>query len=520
MKTIFKIIFILFAMSHTVVFGQRSAAEIEMKGGKAQHVFSASDTYGNIAYIFQESKSLQISILDANYAIKNEFLINRAETEKKNEVIGATLSAQNVVVYLYDAKERNLASLVVDRFNGNHKFNSSIGSIDKAEYIMKSFEMNGVFYSVVIPQHKNAVLLFSSVEGADYKIRNYEVNFPTFYAKLSSNNEELNQQTTTPVGIEKISYDLENNIKSSYPTKKMYTYDNKIYMTFEEPSHTHLVIIDPSSINAIYRKLNFSLDKDKSGNENIPRQGNSFLYKGNLFRATFNSSQLNLIVVNLNSMELLKSYNIFPDQEISFINGVIKEDGNDIQDRLIKNTQQYFKKIHKGQLAIAVNDLNDGQYEIELGAYEEVVTFRNSSMGGYPMSSGISFGMGGGMGMGMGGMGIGMGGMGMGMGGMGMGYGGMGMGGYPGYYPYGSSSGGSSTSIRATYFQSLLRTEDLSHTEGNVPKTIRSKVNDYEQEVLKNTNPELFNVIPAYNGLILGYYFKGRSKYMLVEFKR
>ena len=122
--------------------------------------------------------------------------------------------------------------------------------------------------------------------------------------------------------------------------------------------------------------------------------------------------------------------------------------------------------------------------------------------------------------MGMGGMGIGMGGMGMGMGGMGMGYGGMGMGGYPGYYPYGSNNGGGSTSIRATYFQSLLRAEDLSHTEGNVPKTIRSKVNDYEQEVLKNTNPELFNVIPAYNGLILGYYFKGRSKYMLVEFKR
>jgi hypothetical protein len=520
MKTIFKIILLL-AISGTTTFGQRNAAEIEMKGGKAQNVFSTSDTYGNLAYIFQESKSIQISILDANYTIKNEFLINRSETEKKNEVIGATLSAQNVVVYLYDAKERNLASLVVDRFSGNHKFNSSIGSIDKAEYMLKSFEMDGVFYSIVIPQHKNAALLFASTEGGDYKIKNYEINFPTFYAKLSSNNEDLNQRSDTPVGIEKITYDLENNIKSTYPTKKMYTYDNKIYMTFEEPSHTHLIIIDPNSYIATYRKLNFSLDKDKNGNESTPRQGNSFLYKGNLFRATFNNSQLNLIVVNLVSMELLKSYNVFPDQDIPFINGIIKEDGNDIQDRVIKNTQQYFKKIHKGKLAIAVNDLNDGQYEIELGAYEEVVTFRNSGMGGYPMSSGLSFGMGG-MGMGMGGMGIGMGmgGMGMGYGGMGMGGMGMGMGGYPGYYPYGGGNGGSSTSIHATYFQSLLRTEDLSHIEGTVPKTIREKVNDYEQDVLRNTSPELFNVIPSYNGLILGYYIKGKSKYILVEFKR
>ena len=517
MKRIAKFLFLIILVQALSAYGQRPSGEIEMKGGKAQNVFSVSDSYGNLAYIFQESKSIQISILDASYHIKDEFLINRSETEKKNEVIGATFSAQNVVVYLYDPKERNLASLVVDRFSGSHKFNSSIGSIDKAEFILKSFEMEGVFYSVVIPQHKNTVLLFSSIEGSDFKIRNYEVNFPTLYAKLSSNNDELNQKTTTAVGIEKISYDLENNIKSVYPSKKMYAYDNKIYMTFEEPGHTHLVIIDPNSSIATYRKLNFSLDKDKNGKESIPRQGNSFLYKGNLFRATFNNSQLNMIVINLNTMELLKNYNIFPDQQISFINGNIIEDGNDIQERQLKNTQQYFKKIHKGKLAIAVNDLNNGQYELELGAYEEVVSFRNSGMGGYP-TTGISFGMGG-MGFGMGGMGMGYG-MGYGMGGMGMGYG-MGyggFGGYPGYYPYGG--GGSTTSIRATYFQSLLNKEDLSHVSGMVPQTLREKVNDYEVSVLRNTSPELFNVIPSYNGLILGYYIKGRSKYMLIEFKR
>ncbi len=510
MKRLLTTILLLLVLSPLFrVAGQKTLLELEMKGGKAQNVFSTSDNYGNLAYIFQGSKSIQITLLDVTGKILNEFLINREEAEKKNKIIGATLTAQNAVVYLYDEKDRNFASLVVNRLTGEHTFNPSIGVLAKTEYLLKSFEMEGQFYSMVVPQYKNSILLFSSNEGSNFQIKTYEINFPTLYAKLSAKNEELNQKPETPVGIEKISYTIENNIKSSYPSKKMYTYGNRIYMTFEEPSHTHLVILDPQSPTAIYRKLNFSLDKSKDAS---PKQGNSFLYKGDLFRVTMSHDQLNLIVVTLDSMQMLKSYNVFPDQPISFINGVIKEDGNDIQDKVIKNTQQYFRKLNKGKLAVAVNELNDGRYEVELGGYEEVTVYRNSGMGGYPISPGVSIGFGMGMGMGVG----------MGMGGIGMGgypgYYDPFYSGYPGYYPYGNSYG--TTSIHATYFQSLLRVEDLEHLPGSVPKTMRERINEYEEEVLKKSSPELLNIMPGYNGLILGYYAKGRSRYNLVEFKR
>lgn len=505
-RLVYSLLFLsLILIPFSFVHGQKTILELEMKAGKAQNVFSTSDNYGNLAYIFQGTKSIQITIIDATYKILGEFLIDRDEAEKKNVIIGATLSGQNVVVYLYDEKERNFASLVVNRMDGSYKFNPTIGTLAKSEYILKSFEMEGQFYITVVPQYKNTVLLFSSNEGNAFVIKTYEINFPTLYAKLSTKNDELNQKTETPVGIEKISYTVENNIKSAYPSKKMYTYGNKIYMTFEEPSHTHLVIIDPLSNAAIYRKLNFSLDKSKDG----PKQGNSFLYKGDLFRVTMSHEQLNLIVVTLDSMQMLKSYNVFPDQPIPFINGVIMEDGNDIKDKVIKNTQQYFRKLNKGKLAVAVNDLGDGRYETEIGAYEEVTIYRNSGYGGYPVSPGVSFGFGTGIGMGMG---------------MGMGYGYYPgyydpfYSGYPGYYPYGNSY--SSTSIHATYFQSLLNIEDLAHLDGNVPKTMREKINDYEADVLKKSNPELLNIVPSYNGLIMGYYVKGRSRYNLVEFRR
>ncbi len=507
MNRIKNILLLLLTVGSSVALCQQTAVEIEMKGGKAQNVYAVADTSGNLAYVFQGSKSIQVSILDGSCKVINEFLIKRAETEKKNEVIGASLSAQNLVVYLYDAKERNFASVVMNRFTGVYKFNPSIGKLSKTDHVLKSFEMEGVFYAVVVPQFKNSIVLYSAIEGDTFEIKNYEVNFPTLYAKLSSNNEALNQKTTSPIGIEKINYDIENTVMSSHSTKKMYAFDNKIYMTFEEPSHTHIVVIDPKSNAALYRKLNFSLDKDKEGKDIAATQGNSFLYKGDLFRATFNSNQLNLIVIDLTTMASLKNYNIFPDQKISFINGVIREEGGGFQDKIVKNEQAYFRKINKGELAISVNDLNNGQYLVDLGAYEEVTTYASPtpSFGGFPISSGLSIGisMGGGIGIGAGGGG-------------GMGYGGMG--GYSGASP--NSAGASTTSITTTYFQSLLSVEDLSPIEGNVPKTIREKVNEYEEGILKNNNPALLTILPIYNGLILGYYAKGKTKYSLVSFKR
>ena len=501
MKNLLSIALFLSVYCSTQVFGQRTIAELEMKAGKAQNVFSSNDALGNFVYIFQGTKSFQITVLDPSYKVTKEFLIDKDEVEKKNTVVGATLGEGKIVVYLYNDKGKAFSSLVVDRVNGNYKFNPSIGTLGKDEFLLKSFEMGGVFYATVIPEYKNTVLLFSSNEGENFVVKRYEIDFQALYARLSAKNDEINQKTDNPVGIEKISYTVENNIKSSYPSKKMYTYGNKIYMTFEEPSHTHLIIIDPQNPVAIYRKLNFSLDQ---GKDKAPRQGNSFLYKGDLFRVTFNNDQLNLIVINLDSMEMLKSYNVLPDQNISFMNGAIKEDGNDIQDRIVKTTNAYFRKVQRGKLAIAVNDLNNGQYATEIGGYDEYTTTRGS---GYPMTPGLSIGGGIGLGVGIG--------IGMGSGGFG------GFGGYPGYYPYGGYGGGyTTTSIHVTYFESLLRVDDLSHIPGVIPKTIREKVNDYEDDVLKNNSPELLNFMSSQNGLLLGYYVKGRSKYILVEFKR
>ncbi len=93
MKRLFAIILLLLLLSPiSSLVAQKTILELEMKAGKAQNVFSTSDSYGNLAYIFQGSKSIQITVLDATFKTTNEFLIDRDEAEKKNSIIGATLT--------------------------------------------------------------------------------------------------------------------------------------------------------------------------------------------------------------------------------------------------------------------------------------------------------------------------------------------------------------------------------------------------------------------------------------------
>ena len=112
--------------------------------------------------------------------------------------------------------------------------------------------------------------------------------------------------------------------------------------------------------------------------------------------------------------------------------------------------------------------------------------------------------------MGMGGMGgMGYGGMGMGMGGMGGGYG------YPGYY---SSGAGEGSRINIVYFKTLMDTSYCTHVEGNIPMTVRERINDFEMQDMRNVAPEFIKISPYNANTLLAYYTKQRKQFTIVKF--
>jgi hypothetical protein len=494
----------------TALHAQTELGQIDLKIKSPDDAYPASDSLGHLAYIFQNSKQYQFSIINSDYSTNSPVLITRNPKDKKDKIVGSMIDNGMVTAYLLNKKLKTISALVVDGSSGSYV---KLITLAPNEEYLNAINMNGKFYVLTVPKFKNELKVYTMVNGSNTETVNYTIEMPSFYTKLSTENNYLNTPAESELGVEEIHYTPENNIKSSYPEKKFYYQNNKIFFTFDEPNCTHLIEIDPSSRRASYRKMNFSLEK---GNNSRNKQGNSFLFDNRLFRGTISPDQMNLSILDLDSMALINSYNFYPEKDIDISNGpVVQEGGSSYgidNERILKKPEQYFRKVLNGNFGVAANKVDSGKYEVELGSYEEIITNRGGSYGGYGSPISIGIGMGGGFGMGGGGFGYPSPMYG------GYGYPGSYYGGFPGYYPY--SNSGSSTRMRVVYFKTLLNKKDFKHIEGDIPKTLREKINDYEEGHFKNSSPDNIRITPYSNKLLLGYYQRAKKKYKIVEFKK
>jgi hypothetical protein len=425
------------------------------------------------------------------------------------------INSESATAYLLNKKLRTVSAMMV-KDSGTTGSYIKLITLSPAEEFLNGISMNGKFYILTVPKFKNELKVYTLVNGSITETVNYTIEMPSFDAKLSTENEYLNRAPESEVGMEEIHYSPENNIKSSFPEKKFYYQNNMIFFTFDEPACTHLIELDPISHRVTYRKINFSLEK---GNNARSKQGNSFLYDNRLFRGTISPDQMNLSILDLDSMKLINSYNFYPETDIEISNGPILQEGGSgygvDNERILKRPEQYFRKVLNGNFGVAANKIDSGKYEVQIGSYEEIVTTRGGNYGGYG-SPGISIGigMGGSIGVGVGGGGFGYPSMYSG----GYGYPGSYYGGFPGYYS--NSNSGSTTRVQVVYFKTLLNKEDFKHLEGEVPKSLRESIYDYEKVKFKNSPPDNIRITPVNDKLLLGYYLRSKKKYSMVEFKK
>lgn len=478
---------------------QQKLSEFSVKIPKPYEVYLSSDSSGNLVSIFQSNRQLEMDFMDPEFNHVRSVVSQKVRADRNQKVIGATWNGDECTAYFYNTKVKNLSLLSVDRSSGRSSY-SVIRPYNEKDQFLRGFEMNGQFYALFIPKGENVIKVLI-LNGNQSEETAYSIAMPGFYNALSNKNENLNSKAFSGVGIEDIRYDLENNIKSSYPGKKMYHFDNKIVMTFDEPALIHLVTIDLDTKTSDYKKLNFSLEH---GNASNAKQGNSFLYKNRLFRSTISPDQLNISILDLDSMQLLNTFNFYPHQEISILNSpMILEggiEGQTTDERIVKRTDQYFKRVLNGNLAIAANPIDNEKYELQVGSYEVYAhtPYRSGFVG--PT---ISVGMG----------------MGVGMGGFGYPYGGPyypgSYNGFPGYYPSQST-----VRQRSVYFKSLLGKDNFEHIKENIPTNMKDRINDYERRVFRSNVPDVLIVAPyGRHSLLMGYYVKNRRKFNIIGFK-
>lgn len=487
---------------------QTQEATVELKIRNPESVYSAIDQYENYVFVFKSSSHIQFSFFTQTHQTNGNITIAIPSAHKKDDILGVQLKGEICTVYLHNTNKMTVSEIILNRTNGENS-TRPLAQMDYPDKFLTSVLQNQEFYVLTVPQGKNQIDIWSSKDNVFERATYTIADMPDLYKRLSSGNSELNEETTSAVGIDKVYYDNENNVKSAQASKKLYTIGNSIFLTFDDPELTHLIEINLVTKTATYKQLQFTLDK---GNTSSKKQGNSFLYYNSLFRATMSMDQLNIAIVQLDSLKLLANYNAYPGVPMTFKNGPIIQEGSTDKQKIIDDNNVYFKKVLGSHLSIAANK-KDSLYVLEVGGYEE---YTNNN--GYrPMNSGpsMSIGMGMGMGIGMGGMGMGMGGMGGGypMGGYGMGMPGY-YGGYPGYYPYNSYT----TTIRTVYFHSLLDSASLDHEPGIVPITLRERVSNFQSVMFKDKDPTLIRIVDRKNEILIGFLMPNKTTFRTYSF--
>lgn len=498
------ILFLILITSAFRAIGQEDFAKFQVKINPKQG-YAVVDSNGSVGYLFEGNKMYQFTIVNKNKQIERTTIVPLTSQNKKDDLHGAALNDSTFVAYLINKKSGVISSVITNRNTGTFTQNT-IGQLTKGDQFLRAFPYNGVFYFLSVPSHSNVLKVMKSEDGKILSETAYPVEMTTFYTALSTNNELLNEKAESDVGVEFIKQGLENNIKSSYAKKKLYCQNDKIVFTFDEAHLTHLVTIDLRTKKAEYKKLTFALEK---GNNSTSKRGNSFVYDNHIFRTTISPQQLNISIVNIDSMELANTYNIYPEEEIKILNGPMLQEGGTntmaLDERVIKKTSQYFSKVLNGNIAIAANKLDSGKYQVEIGSYEEFVSRGGNGFGGPSLSIGMGMGVGFGTGVGMG-------------------YGspwgspfgfGSGFYGYPGYYPYNNSF---NTRLRIVSFKTLLENDDFKHTKGEIPRTLRQQISEYFEKNFRNSPPELHLITPyKEKSVLLGAYSSSKDSFYVVE---
>jgi hypothetical protein len=433
----------------------------------------------NLHYVFINKSELDINWLVTG--LRKNVIVTLDKEYKKSRVVAATAGDSLIQVAFYDAKARKIDLLLVHKYKLTYAFKPLI-TLNTDEQLLKFVKEDDQLH-VLTAFAKNVLKITSVKNAAIVNVKEYDIPFLGFYKAISTDIDDIAQETFSEVGITQVTHEVANNLSTTAAFEKLYLIKNTIYFTFDEAAVTHLVSINMLTQKCDYKKMNFKLEK--LGKD---LKGNSFLIQNRLLRVTASDQQLNLCVVDLDSFSLVKNYNLYPNSDFSFKNTPIITENNGNPNPDFLDTDDFFENIMDGALAVAANVVDQGNLELMIGS-QELVTVQRSNF-----AAGAGFGMSIPMSSGWG------------------------MGGYPGFYPGWGGPANTTTYTLTTYFKTWMMALDFKHIDGVLPKNIIDKLHEFEDRAFGSNPPDIHTIYKYGNKVHYGYYTKWNNSFYVVEF--
>ena len=435
----------------------------------------------SLHYIFLNKSELDINWFTAGE--RKNVIVPIEKQCLKSKIIASIANDTTILIFFYEHKTKSIHQLSVDKFSQKNSF-KIIKNLKADEQLLKCVVDQNQLH--ILSMFSSNILSVTSIKfSTDISTKDYEIPFQGFYKTLSNELNQVSQEIYSEVGINLISHDVANNLTSTSSFEKLYFLNDFLYFTFDDAQTTHLIRVNLNLKKCDYKKLNFKLE-----NSTDVVKGNSFIIANKLLRVTVNKAQLNLCVVNLDSFSLVKNYNLYPDKDFAIQNTPIITENNGNPDPEFLNSEDFFRNIINGNVAIAANIVNNNQIEIMIGS-EELATSQIPSFGS------------GGPGLINGGTSLSL---------------GWGLGGMPGFYPGWGGPSNTTTYTLTTYFKSLFHGNDFSHIPGALSKNIIDKLHEFEDRGFGNNPPDIHTIYKSQSKIHYGYYTKWNNSFYVVEF--
>jgi len=356
----------------------------------------------------------------------------------------------------------------------------------KKEKWLEAVSYQNQFYLLTMPKDASIIKLtqFSDPQAPathEFHFSSFPFHDPYHNTLYGTLNESVSTFGSAP-RVQKIDIDNPNPLDLTSSWKKLYCFNDKIYISLDNNvATTSLISFDLKDMTS---EVSY-FDKAKIPFGELYNVGsNSFLTKDKLFQIKASKRAISLQITDLASGIVLQEMQTEEKGDIEFKNTpLIQEGGTSMimqgAEQELSKTKQILRKISNSDIGLSVYSGGE-QLELTLGGFKEVE--RTQNLGG--MMPGMGIPLGGGF-----------------------------------FFDPTMLAYASYTNTRAVYFKTLLDSKELSHIPGEILRS--SNIFDYIRTFDENQD---FNVIiktifKVDDYFVLGYYHDDDNQYILRKFE-
>ena len=403
------------------------------------------------------------------------------------EMIGKTLKNGQIRLFLKNENNKNFGSVLFD-FEREATIETEFGFKLDDEVYLQSHSYKDKFYILTVTKRSSILNLYTfdhdgkfGKKSFDFSDKNFgdRENKPTRLDKLLT---EYTRALRTETSVVKIIETNPNSIAITSKVCKIYDRGNKFVLSIDEGIlYTYLFEFTLPELTVSLK----TSQKKQLPNDGNPAINNSYLFGDKIFQITANSNRMLFTIKNLENEEVLKQIELSKDEEITFKNSPIIQEGTAMassERRNLDETSQFLRKISDEDIGVAVMPIKEG-YRITIGGNKKL----NVNTGGVFGVPNIIVG--------------------------GPAGGSMFNGEYNFFNPiftaYNSYQYNKSTRIECLF------NDNFEHLDGIIPQNVFDKIRVY---TLRNPNGKAENVFKINDFLIYGKYNAKEDTYELIKF--